>query len=332
MELYESKILGDANAKAYLYEDGNVFIGQSSPLGDVYTMHYRRKARYARWSKLPKWCIASIERGNYIDVEDMEAVKGDRGLYLVIKGKEVSARKELTYREDKRYDLVEIQGRKRTVKFADTVQIEKTVVGEGYGAARLSYNESIIHSEPVGVLPWNKEEYRLREIATFLNRRNPQLHESAVLDGVFFLDTDSDNFVIKEGKSSRDIKNVDLDAMTVETVESTRVEAIFSGTMYKVVSDYTEDFDYKSSKIIRQDVRSTKLLPLRMESSQRRVMSKELLRTYTESSSGRTGETRMFGGAERYYESHTYEEWRIEVEGFGTWTYTKCVHSEYDVD
>lgn len=332
MEIYRDKILGEACAKAYLYEDGNVFIGQASPLNDVHTMHYRRKARYARWSKLPKWCIAAIERGNYVEVEDMEAVKGDRGLYLVIKGKEVSARKEQTYREEKRFDLVEIKDRKRTVKFIDTVCSENTVVGEGYNRAILAHKENIIHSEPVGVLPWNQEEHRLKAIASFLNGRNPLLEENSWVRGEYTPRTDNENFIVEEDEPCRSIDKVDLEAMIAETYLSTRRKAVWSATVYKVVAAYSEEFAYRGHRIIKQEKRTAHLLPSKEEKKVRRILSKELLRTYTESSSGRTGETRTFGGAEHYSESHTYEEWRIAVEEFGTWTYTKCVKYDYDVD
>lgn len=331
-KLYHYNILGDASATAVLYKNGNVFIHQEKEsLNDVYTINYRRKDKVARRSsRLPKWVVAAIERGKYVQVESMEAVEGDRGFYLVVRGKEVSPREEKRTFTREAFDLEEIQGRLRTVKFLETREITQEIAGETYGQAVLSQKEVTLHREQLAVLPWNQEEHRLKNIAEFLNLRNPKLWE--VWRGHFAVKYDNDDFVLEEGKEKHTIDQVDLDSMTVKTIKSISYTKVWSTIEYKVESldeSTSPLFKYKAKKIVPEKQEERRFSHSVKDEKTRRIISKRLKRRYTKSSSGKTGDTRPFGlSSEWWFEDRTYEEWEIEVEDFGTWIHTKCVDSK----
>lgn len=77
----------EKNERVVVYEDHYYFSNSLYSEG-------RRKAKILRNAPLPKWVRETLEKGNAVEVENLEICKGDRGIYVVIRGKAVKSHTE----------------------------------------------------------------------------------------------------------------------------------------------------------------------------------------------------------------------------------------------
>lgn len=79
---------GEEEERVVIYEDGHYYFS------DFLYTDGRRKSRIIRNAPLPKWVRETLKKGEAVEVENLEICKGDRGIYVIIKGKAVKSHTE----------------------------------------------------------------------------------------------------------------------------------------------------------------------------------------------------------------------------------------------